>query len=131
MFPIGNIGQKWVNKKVKTILSYYNISANRFGRSGMRWPLTATEITKRNSVNKKILITKKVLLTYKKGLLTKKKDLLTRKKGLLTYTKQTHGKQLRQILTGKSYGKFPRQNAMANSCGKFSQQIAAANSCGK
>ena len=125
MFPIGNIGQKWVNKKVKTILSYYNISANRFGRSGMRWPLTATEITKRNSVNKKILITKKVLLTYKKGLLsnkkgllTKKKDLLTRKKGLLTYTKQTHGKFSREKATANSHGKTPWQIAAANSHSK-------------
>ena len=62
------------------------------------WPITATAKTKRNTVNKGILISK-VLFTYKKGLLsnkkdllTKKKDFLTQKKGLLTYTKQTHGK---------------------------------------
>ena len=65
----------------------------------VRWPITATAITKRNIVNKEMLINKKVLLTYKKGLLsiqkdllTKKKDLLTQKNGLLTYTKQTRGK---------------------------------------
>ena len=58
-----------------------------------------TVITKRNTVNKEILINKKVRLSYKKGLisikkglLTKKKDLLTQKIGLFTYTKQTHDK---------------------------------------
>ena len=60
----------------------------------LRWPITATAKTKRNTVNKEIFINKKkVLFTYKKGLLsnkkdllTKKKDLLTQKKGLLAYT---------------------------------------------
>ena len=57
-------------------------------------------ITKRNTVNKEILINKKKFcsrikkgfLLNKKDLLTKKKDLLTQKQDLLTYTKQTHGK---------------------------------------
>ena len=91
----------------------------------VRWPITATAKTKRNTVNKEILINKKVLFTYKKGLLsnkkdllTKKKDLLTQKKGLLACTKQTHGKFSWQIATAKSHGKLSRQLAAANSHGK-------------
>ena len=54
----------------------------------LRWSITAAAITKRNTVNKENLTTKKVLLTYKKGLLSYKQDLLT-KKDLL---KNTNGK---------------------------------------
>ena len=51
------------------------------------WPITATAITKRNTVNKENLTNKKVLLTCKKGLLSYKQDLLTfTKKDLLTNT---------------------------------------------
>ena len=41
-----------------------------------RWPITATAITKKNTVNKENPTNKKVLLTYKKGLLSYKQDLL-------------------------------------------------------
>ena len=76
--------------------------------------------TKRNTVNKEILINKKKifhilkgLLSHKKDLLKKKKDSLTQKKGLLTYTKQTHGKFLWQIATANSHGKKLRQISTA------------------
>ena len=42
----------------------------------VRWPITATAITKKNTVNKENPTNKKVLLTYKKGLLSYKQDLL-------------------------------------------------------
>ena len=72
----------------------------------LRWPITATAITKRNTVNKENLTNKKVLLTYKQDLLTyTEKDLLT-----------------------NTNGKYPRQTPTANSCGKFLRQIPTANS---
>ena len=64
----------------------------------VRWPITATAIAKRNTVNKEILRNKWGLLSLKKGLVTKKKDLLTQKEGLLTYAKKKPQKT-RQILT--------------------------------
>ena len=71
----------------------------------IRWPITATAITKRNTVNKVNLTNQKALLTYKRGLLPYKQDLLTyTKKYSLTYTKNP-----RQIATANSRGKFPRQ----------------------
>ena len=69
----------------------------------VRWPITATAITKRNTINKENITNKKVLLTYKKGLLSYKQDLPT-------YTKN-------DLLTNTN-GKYPRQIAMANSYGK-------------
>ena len=81
----------------------------------LRWPITATALTKRNTVNKENLTNQKVLLTYKKGLLPYKQDLLIyTKKYSLTYTKNP-----RQILTANSHGKFLRQIATANSPDKF------------
>ena len=66
---------------------------SHFGFPDVQWPITATAITKRNTVNKENLTNKKVLLTYKSGLLSYKQDLLTyTKKDLLTNTKKTHGK---------------------------------------
>ena len=50
----------------------------------LRWPITATGITKRITVNKENFTNKNVLLTYEKGLLSYKQDLLTyTKKDLL------------------------------------------------
>ena len=85
----------------------------------LRWPITATGITKRITVNKENFTNKNVLLTYEKGLLSYKQDLLTyTKKDLLTNTKNT-----RQIATAIFCGKVSRQIATANSCGKFPRQI--------
>ena len=54
----------------------------------IRWPITATKITKRKTVNKENLTNQKVLLTYKKGLLPYKQNLLTyTKKNSSTHTK--------------------------------------------
>ena len=61
----------------------------------LRWPITATAITKRNTVNKEIIINKKTFahkLSIKKDLFTKKKDLLTQKKRFAYIPKQTYGK---------------------------------------
>lgn len=87
-----------------------------------RWPITATAISKRNTLIKRILIKsivsltrKKDLLSFKKGLSTKKKDLHTQKTGLPTYTKNQ-----RQIPTADSCSKFPRQIHAGNSQGVFS-----------
>ena len=66
----------------------------------LRWPLTASTITKRNTVKKENLTNKKNLLTYIK------KDLLTYKK-----------------LTINSYGKFLQQVPKVNSCGKLPRKI--------
>ena len=67
----------------------------------LRWPITTTAITKRNTINKENFINQKVLLTYKKGLLRYKQDLLTyARKYSLTYTKNP-----RQIATANSHGK--------------------------
>ena len=80
----------------------------------LRWPITTTAITKRNTVNKENFINQKVLLTYKKGFLPYKQDLLTYiKKYSLTYTKNP-----RQILTANSQDKFLRQILTVNSRGK-------------
>ena len=84
--------------------------------SNIRWPITATGIRKRNTVNKENLTNQKILLTYKKGLLSYKQDLLT-------YTKKyspTYTKNPRQIATANSHGKFLRQILAVNSHGKFS-----------
>ena len=43
----------------------------------LRWPITATTIKKRKTVNKENLTNKNILLTYKKGLLPYKQDLPT------------------------------------------------------
>ena len=71
-----------------------------------RWPITATAISKRNTLIKRILIKsivsltcKKDLLSFKKGLFTKKIDLHTHETALLTYRKN-----LRQIPTANSCG---------------------------
>lgn len=47
----------------------------------VRWPITATAITKKNTVNKENPTNKEVLLTYKKGLLSYKQDLLINTNG--------------------------------------------------
>ena len=71
----------------------------------LRWPIAATAITKRNTVNKEILTNKKVLLTYKKGLLSYKQDLLTYTKRICLQIQNNHGKFLRPILAANSHGK--------------------------
>ena len=78
----------------------------------VRLPITATTITKRNTVKKKILINKKRFY-----------NLLTQKKSLFTHTKQTYGKQTQQILTANGYSKFPRQITAKNSHRKQLRQI--------
>ena len=75
----------------------------------VRWPITATAITKRNTINKENITNKKVLLTYKKGLLSYKQDLLTYTKKQFAY------KYKRQIVTANNHGKFSRQIPTANS----------------
>ena len=92
--------------------------------SFLRWPITATTITRRSTVNKENLTNQKVLHTYKKGLPPYKQDLLTyTKKDLLIYTKNP-----RQIPTANSCGNQPWQIPAANSHGEFLRQIATTNS---
>ena len=70
----------------------------------MRWPITAMVVVKRNTVNKEILINKKVLLTYKKGLLSFKKGL--QRKKICSYRKKVclhTQKTTRQITTANSH----------------------------
>ena len=62
------------------------------GKPFIRWPITATAITKRNTFNKENLTNQKVLLTYKKGLLPYKQDLLIYKKSIRLRIQKTHGK---------------------------------------
>ena len=90
----------------------------------LRWPITATAITKRNTANKEIIINKKTFahkLSIKKDLFTKKKDLLTQKP-----TANNQGKLSRQIAMVNSCRNFPRQIAMANFHGKKPRLIAVA-----
>ena len=54
--------------------------------------MTATAITKRNTVNKENLTNQKVLLIYKKGLRPYKQDLLTYPKKYSLTLRKTHGK---------------------------------------
>ena len=49
-------------------------------KANLRWPITSTTITRRNTVIKENLTNQKVLHTYKKGLPPYKQDLLTYKK---------------------------------------------------
>ena len=89
------------------------------------WPITATAITRTNTLNKENLTNKKVLPTYKKGLLPYKQDLLTYTKKRFAYkyqkptpssrSKHFHGKFLQQILAANSYGKFLLQIPTTNS----------------
>ena len=76
---------------------------------------------------------KKALFAYEKGLFLikkdlftkkKKKDLITEKTGLLSYTKETQGKQPRQIATANSCGKLPRQKVTTNNHYKYMQRSA-------
>ena len=93
----------------------------------VRWPITATAITKRNSVNEEILgnkksfacILKKVCFQIKKICLQRKRICSNRKVCLHTQNKPT----------ANSCGKFPRQIATANSHGKTPRQIAITNIC--
>ena len=82
-------------------------------------------------------IIKKDLFTKKGFAHTEKRLLIIKVIIMLTHTKQSHGKQPRQILTANSSGEFLQQKATANShgkkatansCGKFPQQKAKANS---
>ena len=50
----------------------------------LRWAITPTAITKRNTFNKENLTNKKVLLSYEKGLLSYKKGFTDAKNDLLT-----------------------------------------------
>ena len=61
--------------------SAVSVLSNWLYSSELRWPITATAITERNTVNKENLTNKKVLLTYKEGLISYKEDLFK-------YTKQ-------------------------------------------
>ena len=74
----------------------------------LRWPITATAITKRNTNKKFCSYIKKVCFHINKICSHIQKNIRLR-------IQKTHGKFLRQIPT-------------ANSCGKFSRQIATANS---
>ena len=61
----------------------------------VRWPITATAITKRNTINKENITNKKVLLTYKKGLLSYKQKIcphIQKTICLQIQTANTHGK---------------------------------------
>ena len=72
----------------------------------VRWPITITAITRRNTVNKENLTNQKVLRTYRKGLPPYKQNLLIyTKKDSLIYIQ----KNKRQIATANSHNKFPRQ----------------------
>ena len=87
-------------------------------------------ITKRNTVNKEILINKKVLLSDEKGLLSIKKGLFTKKKRLAhtekrfvyiqktnpqqTATANSHDKKMWQILTADIHVIFLWQKTITN-----------------
>ena len=97
----------------------------------LRWPITATAITKRNTVNKEILINKKIfLLTFKKGLLFHLKKICLQRKRIYSHIKKVclHTENKPAV---NSHRKFSRQTATANSCGKFPLQILSANSYSK
>ena len=125
---------------IQTDPSWYDLYVKYVGRMKVnvtiffyikyvRWAITATAITKRNTANKENLTNKNVLLTYKKGLVSSKQHLLTyTKKDLVT---NTNDKKPRQILTANSCGKFLRKISTTNSRGKEPWQILAANSRGK
>ena len=93
----------------------------------VRLPITATAVTKTNTVKKEILIKKicfhikKVCFQFKKVSLQRKKILSHRKKICL----HTQNKP-----TANSHGKYSRQIATASSCGKFTRQILTVNSHG-
>ena len=71
----------------------------------VRWPITITAITRRNTVNKENLTNQKVLRTYRKGLPPYKQNLLIyTKKDSLIYIQKN--KRRRQILTANSHDKF-------------------------
>ena len=118
----------------------------------LRWPITATAITKGNTINKEILINEKNLLTYKKDLHSIKNDLFTKKR-IFSHRKKvflhkqnkptanshvkfswqiampnSDGKFPEKIPTTYRYGKFPRQKNMANPHGKKPRWIPTANS---
>ena len=76
-------------------------------------------------------IIKKDLFTKKGFAHTEKRLLIIKVIIMLTHTKQSHGKQPRQILTANSSGEFLQQKATANSHGKKPGQIVAANSHSK
>ena len=92
----------------------------------VRWPITFTAITKRNTVNKEILINKKKFCSHLKKVCSHRKKfwLHTQNKP----TANSHDIQLRQILTANSHGKKPRQIAAANLQRKKPWQIAAKKS---
>ena len=102
------------------------------------WPITATAITKRSTVNKEILINKKKFCSHIKKVCFcfQLKKICSHGKKVCLHTKNnptanSTGKFSRKIATANRCGKFPRQIATANSHGKTSRQIAAANSYGK
>ena len=86
----------------------------------LRWPITATAIAKRNTVNKEDL-TKKFCSRIKKVCFHINKICLHVEKQICLHVQpaNTHGKFLRQILAANSHGKFLRQIATANSRSKF------------
>ena len=94
------------------------------------WPITATVITKRNTVKSEILINRKVLLSYKRGLLSIKKSLFTEKKKFAHTEKRCfymHKTNPRQTAAANPHGKKPRQIPTANGHGIFPGQITIAN----
>ena len=87
----------------------------------VRWPVTATAITKRNTVNKEILTNKKKFYSHMINVCFQLKKICLQRKMICSHRKKvclhTQNKS-----TANSCGKFPRQKP---------RQMAAANSHGK
>ena len=106
----------------------FSLSIILSNNSSLWWTITATAITKRNTVKKEHLTNKKVLLTYKKDFLPYKQDLFNIQKRIHLQIQKIHCKFLRKIPAANFHGKFLRQILAANSHGKFLRQIVTANS---
>ena len=83
----------------------------------VQWPITATEIAKRKTINKKILQIKKYCSHIRKICfhISKICSHIQKRICLQIQTVNSHGKFLRQILAANSHGKFSRQIPTANS----------------
>ena len=56
------------------------MSSLEISKVALRWPITATAKTKRNTVKKEILINEKKFCSYKKGLLSNLKKFVYKEK---------------------------------------------------
>ena len=101
-----------------------------FERYNLRWPITATAITRRNTIKNEIFIIKKKFCSHiKKVCFQLKKVCLQWKKCAHTEKRFVyfHKTNPRQIAAANSHGKQLRQIPMVKSHGKFSRHISRAN----